>query len=830
MKLKNNLSIIFKYSFRILFREWRKFILPFFSLFFTTLIVFTVLLFTNSSSNFLLDKNKELIGGDISVETNYEIDKKLITDILDKYNQNYESSLIYDFGAILTKDNLNQTVSLNVIEDNYPLYGNIILENNIFTPLSSNEIYIDKNTQEKLNVKIGETLTYANTSFVVKDIIKENSQSLLGGFRFLPEVFISQAGFTNTNLDKSLLRSEYNHIFLFENITKNQKENILAELRNLGGRVEVAGITQSGFVEGLSIVEQFLILAVLLSAILSAVNIYAGMLYFINLMKKSFAVLLALGFDKKKLFLTLTLSLFYILIVAFVLGSVLSFFIFQNIKDYITLSFNLELGNPELFVSSLLTLLVLFSVSFASFVPSLRSLIKLNPRMLLSGISENKKEKNNFLNFIFITFSTLIPIILVAIFLLDNFIYGLLSISSIIFIYIVLASFFYFLIKFLYNKREKFNFLIKTLISQKKKDGLFGIVSLTSLYVGLTTLSLLILLQATLANFITNDLGERIPGLYILDIQKSQTQEIRNNFENINLFPNVGARILFIDGVDIQQEIQNGNKSREFGREYNLTYRKDLLPNENISRGSWLSGIPGEVSVEKEFADRAGIKLDSEIVFSIQGFNLEAKVTSLRESDSRSGLPFFYFVFNTEDLEKYPATFFGYIFEKEEKKNELINFLAVNFPNISVIDTLEISLFVQNLVDTLLILIFIISIPPIILALFLIITLIISSFENRKKQNAQLLALGSKKSFVKKLYFLETISTTLLGSLLGYLTAILGTFLISKFYLKINSYKIYDIELLIALFGIIFLIVVVAFIIWRKNKTPLRKILLHEEH
>ena len=71
-----NFKTIFKYSSRILLREWKKFILPFLSLTFTTLIIFTVLLFTNSSSLFLEDKNKELIGGDISIESNYELKKE----------------------------------------------------------------------------------------------------------------------------------------------------------------------------------------------------------------------------------------------------------------------------------------------------------------------------------------------------------------------------------------------------------------------------------------------------------------------------------------------------------------------------------------------------------------------------------------------------------------------------------------------------------------------------------------------------------------------------------------------------------------------------------
>lgn len=827
---KNNLNTIFKFSIRILFREWRRFLLPFFSLMFTTLIVFTVLLFTNATGAFLLEKNKELIGGDISIETNYELNKENIANAINKNEDDYTNSLIYDFGGILTKEELNQTVSINVVDNNYPLYGNLILEKGIYNYPKEDEIYIDKNTREKLAIQVGENLVYANNTFKVAGIITENSQSLFSGFRILPEVFIGQEGFERLNIDKNLLRSEYTNLYLFKNeLPKADKEIILNNLRTLGGRVEVAGITESGFVEGLSIVEQFLILVVLLCAILSAVNIYAGMLYFVSIMRRSFSILIALGFNKKSLITTLSLSLIYVLFFAFILGTFISLFLFDNITEYIALNFNLVLERANFNLSLALTFLILFSISFASFIPTLRNILSINPKNLLSQSYENKKENKSFLNFLFITISTLIPLILIAIFLLDSFLYGFISILIITFTYIILAIFFYFVLKKLYEKRNKFNFLVKTLISQKKNDGLFGIVSITSLYVALSSLCLLILIQATLINFIEKDLGGNIPSVYLIDVQKSQIEDLKNNFTDLTLFPNVGARILEIDGVDIQNEINEGRKSREFGREYNLTYRNDLLPNEKIDRGEWLDNKTGEVSVEKEFATRALIKLGSKIVFSIQGIPNEFTVTSLRESDSRSGLPFFYFVLNPNDLEKYPATFFGYSFTDPENKNNLINYLATNFPNISTIDTGEIGVFVKDLVNTLLVLIFIISIPPLVLALFLIVTLIISSFESRRKQSAQLLAIGAKKSFIEKLYYLETISTTLIGSFLGYLTGVLGVFLISKYYFKIPSFAFYDIELLIALGVIILFVIILALIIWKREKKPLRKLLTYEE-
>ncbi len=825
-----NFKTIFKFSLRIVSREWKKFILPFLSLTFTTLIVFTVLLFTNSSSMFLEDKNKELIGGDISIESNYELDDKSLGDILGQDIKVIDKSSQYDFSGILTKGDLNTPVSLSVVDNSYPVYGGLSIEGSTYVTPKEDEIYIDKNAQTKLDVSVGEDIIYANKNYKVIGIIEKDSKSLLSGFNFLPQVLISKEGFNRASIDKSLLRAEYTYTYIIEDTSKDNLTKIIDREEMRGVSVDIAGISEPGFVEGLSLVEQFLVLAVLLSCILAAVNIYAGMLYLLTIMRKSFAVLLAIGFEKKKLGLTLSLSLFYILILSTLLGGGLSLIIFNFIREYIFLNFDLELPLVDLLIPTILTLFVVFSISFASFIPSLRSLMRLNPKILLSG-GQEPKEKNVFGNFIIITLSTLIPLVLIAIFLLESFLYGLISIFAIIAIYVLLAVLFYYLILTLYKKRSKFKFLTRTLISYKYKDGLFGIVSLTSLYVALTSLSLLILLQSTLTTFIQKDLGERLPTVYIVDIQKSQTESIKENFKDVTLFPNVGARILFIDDRDIQKGIAlaDGSVSREFGREYNLTYREDLLPNEKVVKGKWLSGEVNEVSVEKEFAERADIVMGSRVVFSIQGFEVEATVTSIRESDSRSGLPFFYFVFNPKDLEKYPATFFGYNYLDGLEKNNFTKFLAQNFPNISIIDTAEITKFAEGLIGGLLVIIFVISIPPLVLALFLIVTLIISSFEGRRKQSAQMMALGAKKKFIERLYYLETISTTLFSGVLGYLTAILGTLFIARYYFKIESTSLYNVELLIALGAIILFVVILAKVLWKSDKKPLRELLSYEE-
>lgn len=271
------------------------------------------------------------------------------------------------------------------------------------------------------------------------------------------------------------------------------------------------------------------------------------------------------------------------LALAIAIGGLFSVLVFTNVVTFVKNNFDITLPFVDLLLPAVVTVIIVCSVSFASFLPSLKKIISLNPKALLFGGNQDA-EKNTLKNFGIITVSIVLPLALVAMFLLDSFAYGLASIVAIVGIYVVLAIVFYYSILLFYKKRNTYKFLTRTLIAYKYKDGLFGVVSLTSLYMALAALSLLILLQSNIGNFIKADLGERLPSTYVLDIQKSQTDDIKNNFADVTLFPNVGARILSIDGLDIQRSIALGDDSvsREFGREYNLTYRDDLLSNEKL--------------------------------------------------------------------------------------------------------------------------------------------------------------------------------------------------------------------------------------------------------
>lgn len=826
-----NLSLILKYSYRLLVRERLKFVLPFLSLVCTTIIVVVVIMMTTSANDFLSEKNKEILGGDVSLESNFPmpegtLEKLIPTSLIEK------SSSELTFASVLSCGNTSFPVRVQVVDSAYPLYGNILLRSGTYTAPSVTGMYIDSATERKCTSEgIISNPALANTTFDILGVVEQDPRQILGGFAFLPKIIMSSEGLARTGINTSLLRAEYNTYLKTSPLDSETQKKLSNEGAKLGYEVSISGVTRTGFIEGLVTVEQFLILTVLLVCILTSVNIYTGIMYIVRTLRKSFAVLLTLGLSKKELAGVIGFTLLYIVLGALLAGSLLGAATFSYVQTLAATYGGVSLPDISSPLPYVFTALVTLSVTLSAYIPSIRSFSGLSTRELLTQ-SEDTSTRHTLWTLLGIIITTLTPLVLLAIFLLEDIVLGASATLILASIYGVFAAIFYFGLSLLYKSRDRFRFFFRSIISFKKNDGIFGIVSVTSLYIAITSLSTLILLQSSLIQFLERDLGQTLPGLYVIDIQKSQTAQIQSEYPELTLFPNVGARILEIDGREILGSLARGEEetSGELGREYNLTYRSDMLSTENIVSGKWLSGIPNEVSVEESFAERAGIVLGSRVTLSIQGFTLESTVTSIRTSDRRSGLPFFFFVFNPQDLEKYPATFFGYGYYKEAQKNELITYIGKNFPNVSVIDTEGIAKFVGDVIRILTLIVLVIFIPPVFLAALLIMTLIVTAFKNRKKTSAQLRVLGATNTYTQKLYYAEMLAASTASVVLGYITSILVTYIVSTYYLKLDSIVWITYELLVVILGIGILVIVVAYTLWKRDGRSIREILSYEEN
>jgi putative ABC transport system permease protein len=199
------------------------------------------------------------------------------------------------------------------------------------------------------------------------------------------------------------------------------------------------------------------------------------------------------------------------------------------------------------------------------------------------------------------------------------------------------------------------------------------------------------------------------PDMFLMDVQRDQGERVRaflsdtaRGVGSFRLIPVLRARVTGVAGRDTQLESFEDVRARgSLAREYTVTYRSALEPNEELAAGTfWSSSSSGpEVSIEQGIHERFQIDLGDTVRFDILGRKVEARVTSIRRvdwKDSRSGG--FMFVFGPGVLDDAPQTFIAPLKGpvNSDTRAQFQHDLVAQFPNVSVIDFREILATIQD--------------------------------------------------------------------------------------------------------------------------------------
>jgi putative ABC transport system permease protein len=213
---------------------------------------------------------------------------------------------------------------------------------------------------------------------------------------------------------------------------------------------------------------------------------------------------------------------------------------------------------------------------------------------------------------------------------------------------------------------------------------------IVTLAAALTVILTIGLLERTIDAQFLQSYPAAAPSLFFLDLQPAQLRDFATTLRvPAEFFPVVVAQVAAVNGAAVDREKEHQKPRDNLGRDFYLTYRENLLADEEVARGPALfdPGIAGpQVSILEEVLEMAALKIGDRITFRVQGVPLDAVVSSIRRRTDASPRPFFYFVLQTAVLGQAPQTVFA---AARVPKGETIaaqNRVAAAFPNVSVVD------------------------------------------------------------------------------------------------------------------------------------------------
>ncbi|HCE01727.1 MAG TPA: hypothetical protein DEQ98_00685, partial [Acidobacteria bacterium] len=303
--------------------------------------------------------------------------------------------------------------------------------------------------------------------------------------------------------------------------------------------------------------------------------------------------------------------------------------------------------------------------------------------------------------------------------------------------------------------------------------------------------------QANLVNAFALEIGDNPPDMFLIDIQQDQADGVgallsEQTGRAANLLPVLRARVTGVSGENTTLDTVRQIRRRGMGREYTVTYRGALEDNERVVDGAFWDDTPSdqaEVSVEESVQSRLGLVLGDTIRFDVLGREIVATVSSVRTvdwDDTRSGG--FMFLFRPGVLEQAPHSFIAFVQGPDgaDARARLQRDLVAGFPNVSVIDGLEVIATIRRILDSVTLAISIVGGIALLSGVLILVGSVAMTKYQRLYETAIFKTLGATSRTIIVMLVVEYGTLGIVAGLVGSVGALGLTWGLTRFLLEIN--------------------------------------------
>jgi putative ABC transport system permease protein len=712
-----------------------------------------------------------------------------------------------------------QFVELKGIEEGFPLVGEFtLLEGKPFemSLLSNNGAIVHFSLLEKLGLRIGDIIRIGTADFQIRGVFYEEPGGS-SGFRLGPRVFIEKRAFDQAGLVGRVRRK-----ILFR--TSSDPTNLVKELREkLKGTILTVNSykeVQENLGNQFDRIENYLSLAGFLILVLGGVGVWNVARVFVEQKRKTIAILKCLGATGRE---TLAAYLLQILALS-LLGSLFGILMAQTALWIVKLCFSESL--PEkmsyLIQTSAVAQGILLGISISllfSILPLLQ-IRKIKPNTLLRDDNYQISQKLDKPKWLF-AFFCLITLLGLSIWQAGSIKVGFFFLIGLGLTILVLYFAASVLMLCLRKLRNPSNFAVFQAINSLYRPGNQTRIILLAVGLGAFVIFSVQSLRDNLAREFDFSRNQKLPSLFIVDIQRSQIEKALQITEQITgekqtPIPTVRARIVAINGEPFDfEQVEIRQQQGQIGREFAVTYRNYMEENENLSDGQWWQDVAqsedeAEVSVEENMSKTLKIGVGNYLTFDVLGRKITAVVSNIRKIDIHNTRTAFVFVFRPGILEKAPQTFLLPVTKRLslQERVELQRRLLEEFPNVQILDTADILNAIGRLINNFVLAVSFVGSFVILTGILILIGSIALTKSQRIYENAILKTLGANRRILVSILLLEYLLLGLLASFLGSIFSILLSYSITEYVLKIN----WEMDLLLHLAGTFWMTLIVVLV------------------
>jgi putative ABC transport system permease protein len=691
-------------------------------------------------------------------------------------------------------------VEVKGIERGFPLYGDFRLADGKpfdYSLVENGGAVIAPLLLERLGLKVGDGVKIGEKVFEIRGVTRQEPGSA-GGFRLGPRVFVEHAALEAAGLTGFGSRARRKILFKSaEGKTEELVRGLRAVLGNNVFNVRSYKDSEENLGEQFARAENYLSLTGLVILVLGGIGVSSVTLVFVEQKKKSIAVLKCVGATGRRLTAAYLLQVVALGAAGSLLGIALAaaalVFVRARFADSLppNLSYELHAGA----IAQGFALGVLISLLFSA-LPLLR-IRQIKPNTLLRDFETETARRWPDLTRWAVALCVLAGLVFLTSWQAGSMRVGLFFIAGLGATALVLYAAAWLLIFLVRRARLLGTFSLRQAVNSMHRPGNQTRVIVMAVGLGAFLVMSVLSLQSNLLAEFDRLRGGGLPNMYLIDVQRDQVEGVRELIQqatgaSAELIPTVRARITSINGQEIDLDAAGMRRERgRLGREYVVTYRPNLEPNETIVAGKFwppTASSEPEVSIEEDMRGAAGLDLGSTITFDIQGRKLTARVTSVRRVDWRRSRTGFLFVFRPGALENAPQMYVGAVDgpTAEPARSRFQRAIVDRFPNVSVIDVADIVRSVSRILDNITLAVTFIGGFVLLSGVLILVGSIAMTKFQRVYEAAVLKTLGARRRVLLTIMLTEYGLLGLVAGLVGALAAEALSYAVARYVFEID--------------------------------------------
>jgi putative ABC transport system permease protein len=675
----------------------------------------------------------------------------------------------------------------------YPFYGEIRISPPapLRTALTSNTVAVSDDVLLRLHLKIGDTIQLGGQPFRIIGQVTYEPDRMLGSLNVGPRVMMTRAGLDHTGLMMPGSRAAERFLFRLtpgspdiatvrDRLKKAFPEALIADFRE----------THPIITQGLSRATTFLSLVSLITLIVGAIGVATAMQAHIQQRMDSIAIMKCLGARSIHLMRIYLIQTVALGLAGGLLGATFGIAIQRIFPGFLARYFQLEPSARWDLITAAQGIGIAIMATLLFTLPPLLGIRRIRPNLILRReMSETKRDWRTRLiearasiaagavivigiGGIAMSFATGSP--------QDIWKTGAYFAGALVISLAVLSGIAWLMLRGLkIASRSQLPTSIRHGIANLYRPGNHAQTVLVALGIGVMFTLTVYLVQRGVITQMNRTAPPGMPNVFLIDISPKDRDPVLSLLKqqrgiegSAELIGTVAAKLIEVDGVDIQKKVLKG-WARRFRYARSVTSATAMSGNVEVLRGKWWNKPPAapEICISEEAAKTLGVQPGSMTRWTVSGRDLSARVACIHRIDEIHLASRVEFIFSTGALDGFPVIYYGALRVQPPAVPALQQALYDRYPTITVVNMADVLQTFQGVVDQIALVIRFISMFAILAGAIILASSVAGTRFRRMREVVILKTLGATRWRVSRIFSVEFL---ILGAVAGTMGALLA--------------------------------------------------------